>query len=98
MPNFLRLKDRVSGTSYQGRALVQVDEQMCAALGVECSSTQFYQGWVDWMPLYITNDWAKVREAFKDAPDYLPTLNWLAANFELDSYARIGRTSYNDGD
>ena len=92
MPNFLELTDRVTGKSYQSRALIEVDERMCEALGVTVDPVTFYMAWVDWMPLYVTNDWAKVRAAYSDCPDRASILDFLETNYELAGYATIGRS------
>jgi hypothetical protein len=96
MPNFLALTDKTTGTSHQGRGLIEVDEKLCAHLGVEVHPVDFYHGWVDWMALYLHNDWASVRKAYEDetperAAIRKPVLDFLEANYDLNSYATIGR-------
>lgn len=91
MPNILRLTDRKTGASHEGRGLIEVDEKLCAALGVPVDPVHFHRGWVDWIGLYVTNDWSKVRDGYRDEPDRAPILDWLEANYTLDGYAMIGR-------
>jgi hypothetical protein len=97
MPNFLRLTDLATGIGHENRGLIEVDEKLCAALGVPCDETNFYQGWVDWMGLYVTNDWAKVFKSYEesDSPERWeirrPILEWLREHYSLDGYAMIGR-------
>jgi hypothetical protein len=91
MPNHLMLTDRNTGETHQGRALIAVDEKLCEALGVPCHDVHFYMYWVDWMPLYMTNDWQKVREAYADEPKALAIIDWLSERYSLDGYATIGR-------
>jgi hypothetical protein len=100
MPNFLRLTDKTTGQSHEGRGLIEVDEKLCAALGVPVDEVSFYLGWVDWMPLYVCDTWDKVREAYEPYKDKLSPeawerktaiIDWLAEHYDLNSYAMIGR-------
>lgn len=93
MPNFLRLKDKETGVAYEGRDLIAVDEKLCEALGVPCSEEHFYLGWVDWDGLYLTNDWNKVKEWYKESERAIRVIEWLEKNYSLDSYAMMGRCS-----
>jgi hypothetical protein len=92
MPNYLRLTDK-EGKSFEGRGLIEVDEALCKALGVEVNDKQFYRGWVDWDILYMKNDWSEVKSFYKrlDVDDEwragrLEVINWLAENYSLDGY------------
>lgn len=97
MPNFLRLVDKQTEQAHEGRGLIEVDEKLCAGLGVPCDEKSFYMGWVDWDTLYVTDDWAKVREMYvgHDTPERAelrkPILDWLEEHYELAGYAMIGR-------
>jgi hypothetical protein len=92
MPNHLCLVDKVTGNSHMSRDLIEVDEKLCAGLGVPCDPVGFYLGWVDWMAFYVSDNWDAAREAlsFRDAKvDAI--VDWLEANYNLNSFATIGR-------
>lgn len=99
MPNILALTDKETGERHEGRGLIEVDEKLCKALGVPVDPVTFYLGWVDWMILYLVNDWDKVKaeytpENYKDG-DWLAkriaVIDWLSSHYDLDGYAVIGR-------
>lgn len=98
MPNYLRLQDKQTGESHEGRGLIAVDEKLCQALGVPVDDVKFYRGWVDWVCLYLNDDWAGVRKMESETsfdPDYYQErkviLDWLEDNYHLGTYATIGR-------
>lgn len=100
MPNILALTDKVTGERHEGRGLIAVDEKLCKALGVPVDDVAFYLGWVDWMILYLVNDWDKVKaeytaENYPDGGDWLTkriaVIDWLSSHYDLDGYAIIGR-------
>lgn len=107
MPNYLRLTNRETGVAHESRGLIEVDEKLCAALGVPCDDNSFYLGWVDWDILYMKNDWDEVRAFYRNikfTPEEdkrfdtrawllkrLEVIDWLAEHYSLDGYAMIGR-------
>jgi hypothetical protein len=98
MPNILVLVDRETNERHEGRGLIEVDEKLCAALGVGCDDTTFLRGWVDWWCLYMNEDWEGVRKAEKetgfDPAHYAKRaeiIDWLAGHYTLNGYAVIGR-------
>lgn len=92
MPNFLRLVDKQTEQAHEGRGLIEVDEKLCAGLGVPCDDKAFYRGWVDWDILYVTDDWAVVQKAAAgSSPEARRIIDWLEANYHLRGYAMIGR-------
>jgi hypothetical protein len=100
MPNILALTDRKTGERFEGRGLIRVDEMLCEALGVPVDDVQFYEGWVDWTPLYFTNDWDDVRKSYLEGgydnssgwvDRRMRVIDWLSERFSLDGYAMIGR-------
>jgi hypothetical protein len=100
MPNILALTDRVTGERHEGRGLIAVDKRLCEALDVPCDDIEFYEGWVDWMPLYFNEDWDKVRDSYlngnyDNSKGWVDTrvrvINWLAEHYTLNTYVVIGK-------
>jgi hypothetical protein len=88
MPNYVTFTDRKTGQPFMGRDLIQIDERMCAELGVQCDEKNFYCFWVDWTVFYVQNGWENVRKAISESknptweePRVQQILDWLEENF-----------------
>lgn len=92
MAAYLSLRHKKTGVLYSGGALVQVDDMLCAHLGVEPDSVQWCEGWMDWIGFAIAYRSDKsVAEALapmrKNArANERQIIDWFVSTFENESY------------
>ena len=72
---------------------VQIDEDLCAHLKVECHPKNYYRGWYDSIGLGLAygKSFTDMMELCKDDPDTLEILAYFEANYVSDAWAEIGR-------
>ncbi len=71
--------------------LTEVDEALCAHLGVPVHPVQWVRGWYDLegFALAMGRDWDWMRANFD--PDRAPIVDFLAANYTPDCWSERGR-------
>lgn len=95
MPNVLKLRDRATGRVFENRGLIEVDNDMCAAFGIEPDPVTFYEGWVDNIGFRLAcgQSFDDLRADYQDEKfdeafriKRLRVIEYLAARFDNDSY------------
>lgn len=68
--------------------LSQVDDELCAYLGVPVDSDQYHYGWYSsiGLGLAVGNSWDRLREIFSDDSRQLAIINWMDTNFTPNSW------------
>lgn len=92
MAAYLSLRHKETGALYTGAALVQVDEMLCAALGVEPDPVSWHAGWMDWIGFSLAYRADKpVAEVLgmispNARANERAILDWFIATFENESF------------
>lgn len=98
MAAYLSLRHKETGVTYTDAGLVQVDEMLCAHLGVEPDPVNWFMGWMDWVGFSIAVSGKSVSDALAhhmdmDSPlgapcaDTLRLCQWFIDTFENASFS-----------
>ena len=84
MPMCFQLISKTTGTAGK---MNEIDDALCAALGVKPHPQWFYSGWYDWFgpSLACGVSWDECREFTKDT-ELLRVADWLEANYTVNHW------------
>ena len=101
MAAYLSIRHKETGEVFNGRKLIDVDNMMCAALGVAPDPEKWFMGWMDWAGFAIAVRFDKTiadalshhmttHEQFgAPAPEVVAVCQWLIDTFENESYRAV---------
>ena len=84
MPNYFSLTNKETG---EVENLADVDNALCAHLGVEPDERHYYAHWKDYLGLCLAmgQTWEKINEQFH-YDDYPQIIDWLESHYEVKSW------------
>ena len=90
MPNCLTLTSKATN---EPTSFVQIDEEICAHLGVPVHPTKYVHGWYDTIGLCLAmgKTFDEQRRIFAECPELLKIIDYLDEHYIPDSWAEIGR-------
>ena len=90
MPNCFTLTRK--GASAPSK-FADIDNELCAHLGVQPDPIRYYQGWYDCIgfALAIGKTWDWMRKEWAEDTELLPIIDYLEAHYVSDAWAEIGR-------
>ena len=70
-----------------------IDDEICAHLGVPSHPTWYYAGWYNTIGLAIAcgKDWNWLRAEVEPTSDLIKVVDYLEAHYVSDAWAEIGR-------
>lgn len=88
MAAYLALRDKVTGDLRMGRDLIEVDNELCEALGVTPDDDRFYREWVDLVgfSLALGKSFDETRDIFKTDADLQRVIGHLESRYDNTSY------------
>jgi len=88
MAAYLALRDKTTGDLRMGRDLIDIDNELCAALGVQPDDDHFYRSWVDTIgfSLALGKSFEEARTQWSYDADLQRVVSYLEARYENTSY------------
>ena len=88
MAAYLALRDKTTGDLRMGRDLIEIDNELCAALGVQPDDDHFYRSWVDTIgfSLALGKSFEEARTQWSYDADLQRVALWLESKFENTNY------------
>lgn len=86
MPAYFQLLSKASGKAVP---FVEIDEAMCKHFQVDVDPVKYYEGWYDNIGLLcaLGRTWDEIRETWKDFPELLAIVDWLAEHYTADGWS-----------